>query len=255
MNIVKTRAIVLKEQNFRDSSKILTLYTQQFGKLKVLAKGIKSPKSRMAGNLQQFSLLEVVLYKKEQSDFHLLSQADLIDPLEKVYNDLERLAYGSAVLELVNRLTADDEPHPGLFALLTETLRALETAAEDKLPLQLWSFALKLSANLGYRPNLAGCVDCGKSDYKSEYLLFSPESGGLVCRNCARQQEFYLKLSQKGWELMKKMLELNPNELECISTDKSRIREISEIISSLLEYHAHTRKNLNSLEFLEQLKY
>src|SRR4030066_2343630 len=178
MNIFKTRGIVLKSQNFRDSSQILTLYTQKFGKLKLLAKGIKSPRSRMAGNLQQFSVVEVVFYKKEEADLHLLSQADLVDPQAEIYKNLTRLSFASAILELVDRLTVEDQTHPGLFSLLSESLDKMNNLPLEKLPVLLWSFALRLSANLGYRPNLAGCMNCKKKSLPRPFILFSVEQGG-----------------------------------------------------------------------------
>src|SRR4030066_1330831 len=254
MNIFKTRGIVLKSQNFRDSSQILTLYTQKFGKLKLLAKGIKSPRSRMAGNLQQFSVVEVVFYKKEEADLHLLSQADLVDPQAEIYKNLTRLSYASAILELVDRLTVEDETHPGLYSILTETLHILTGIPEDKLPVLVWSFALRLASNLGYRPNLAGCSICGKKELKEPYLLFSVEQGGLVCRACSEPGSFYLKLSRESYEAMKQMLKSTPAEVERIAVTPKQLQEISEIILNLLEYHAHTQKDLKSLAFLEKLK-
>lgn len=252
MNISKTRGIVLKGQDFRDTSKILTLFTQRFGKLKVLAKGVKSPQSRMAGNLQQFCLVEIVFYKKEQSELHLLSQVELLDPQEEIYSNLTRLSYASAVLELVDRLTVEEESHPGLFSLLADTLEQIKTTPEEKLPLGVWSFALRMAANLGYRPNLAGCSVCSKKDLKGEFLLFSVEQGGLVCKGCAQPGSFYLKLSPASWEIMKQML--HGSTLEKMEVNSKELQEIPEIVLSLLEYHAHTQKNLKSIEFLEKLK-
>src|SRR4030065_1557095 len=173
MNISKTKGIVLKGENFRDSSRIFTIFSQKFGKLRLLAKGVKTPKSRMAGNLQQFSVVEVVFYKKEESGLHLLSQADLIESNFEISDDLTRLSFASAMLELVDRLTVEDQTHPGLFSLLSESLDKMNNLPLEKLPVLLWSFALRLSANLGYRPNLAGCMNCKKKSLPRPFILFS----------------------------------------------------------------------------------
>jgi DNA repair protein RecO (recombination protein O) len=254
MNLFKTRGIVLKSQNFRDSSQIVTLFTQKFGKLKLLAKGIKSPKSRMGGNLQQFSLVEVVFYRKENSELHLLSQVELLDPQEELYNNLTKLSYASAILELVDRLTVEEETHPGLFSLVAETLQEFKDLSEQKLPILTWSFALKLAANLGYSPNLSGCTICNRRDLSVQFILFSVEQGGIVCRNCSEPGSFYLKLSSESWLLMKRMLASTGAEVEKLQVSPKQLEEISEVILNVLEYHAHTQKNLKSLEFLEKLK-
>jgi DNA repair protein RecO (recombination protein O) len=254
MNILKTKGIVLKGQNFRDSSLILTLFTQKFGKLKLLAKGIKSPKSRMGGNLQQFSVVEIVFYRKENSELHLLSQVELLDPQEEIYNNLTKLSYASAVLELVDRLTVEEESHPGLFSLVAETLHRFKEISEEKLPILTWSFTLRLAANLGYCPNLSGCTICNRKEFSGPFILFSVEQGGLVCKNCSEPGSYYLKLSKESWQVMKQMLASTGAEVGRLEVNSKQLQEISEIIMSVLEYHAHTQKNLKSLEFLEKLK-
>jgi DNA repair protein RecO (recombination protein O) len=254
MNISKTKGIVLKGENFRDSSRIFTIFSQKSGKLRLLAKGVKNPKSRMAGNLQQFSVVEIVFYKKQESSLHLLSQAELLEPHSKIYGNLTRLSFASAMLELVERLTVEEETHPGLFSLLSGSLEKIENLPPEKLPILLWSFALRLSANLGYRPNLAGCLHCKKKTSAGPYILFCVEQGGIVCKGCAQPGMFYLKLSPQSWEVMKRMLAVSESEMEQIEANPTQLKEISEVILNLLEYHAHTRKGLKSLEFLEKVK-
>jgi DNA repair protein RecO (recombination protein O) len=254
MNICKSKAIVLKSKDFRDSSRILTLFTQKFGKIKMLAKGVKSAKSRLAGNLQQFSVIEVVFYKREQSDLHFLSQADLLDPRPGLYQDLDRLSHASAAVELVNKMTAQEEPHPGLFSLLTEATEQIQSLPIEKLPLAVWSFALRLAANLGYRPNLAGCSICRRRSLNGSFVFFSVEQGGLLCRKCTQPGSLYLRLSLESWTLMKRMLGTTHSSLEKLEASPKQLQEVSDIVLGLLEYHAHTQKNLRSLEFLERLK-
>ena len=84
--------------------------------------------------------------------------------------------------------------------------------------------------------------------------MFSVEQGGLVGRACSEPGSFYLKLSRKSYEAMKQMLKSTPAEVERIAVTPKQLQEISEIILNLLEYHAHTQKELKSLEFLEKLK-
>src|SRR3990170_1476786 len=176
MNIFKSLAIVLKSENWRETSKILTLFSQRFGKIKVIAKGARDPKSRLAGNLELFSQISIVFYKKESTDLHLLSQVDLIQPLPKIQDDLKRFSYASAVTELLNKLTESEEVHPGLFNLTWETLENINEAPQNKLDNYLWAYVLKLASNLGYRPKLSACISCNKKEALSgEYLFFSSE--------------------------------------------------------------------------------
>lgn len=254
MNIFKSLAIVLKSESWRETSKILTLYSQRFGKIKVIAKGARDPKSRLAGNLELFSQISIVFYKKENTDLHLLSQVDLLYPLPKIQDDLKRFSYASAVAELLNKLTESEEVHPGLFSLTWETLQSLNEAPQNKLDNYLWSYALKLASNLGYRPKLSACISCGKKEsLNTENLFFSSEQGGMICQNCVQEGFFYLKLSRKSWEMMKLLLTSQNSHLESLTLNKKQISEISDTILSLLEYHAHLPKTIKSLEFWEKL--
>lgn len=254
MNIFKSLAIVLKSENWRETSKILTLYSQRFGKIKVIAKGARDPKSRLAGNLELFSQINIVFYKKENTDLHLLSQVDLVEPLPKIQDDLKRFSYASAVAELLNKLTESEEVHPGLFSLTWETLQNLNQAPQNKLDNYLWAYALKLASNLGYRPKLSACISCNKKEALSgENLFFSSEKGGMICKNCVQEGSFYLKLSRKSWEMMKLLLTSQNSHLESMTMNKKQVSEISDAILSLLKYHTHLPKTIKSLEFWEKL--
>ncbi len=255
MNIFKSLAIVLKSENWRETSKVLTLYSQRFGKIKVIAKGARDPKSRLAGNLELFSQISIVFYKKENTDLHLLSQVDLLEPLPKIQDDLKRFSYASAVAELLNKLTESEEVHSGLFSLTWETLQNIHEAPPNKLDNYLWSYTLKLASNLGYRPKLSACISCDKKEsLTGENLFFSPEQGGIICRNCAHEGVFYLRLSKKSWEMMKLLLTSQNSHLESLTLNKKQISEISDTILALLEYHTHLPKTIKSLDFWEKLE-
>ena len=227
MNIFKTYAIVLKSENWRETSKILTLFSQRFGKIRVIAKGVRNPKSKLVGNLEPFSQVNIVFYKKENTDLHLLSQVDLLQPLPKIQNDLKRFAYASAVTELLDKLTEPEEVHPGLFSLTWETLQNIEAASIAKLDNYLWSYVLKLASNLGYCPKLSACISCNKTEaLATEHLFFSAEKGGMICKNCVQEGSYYLRLSKKSWEIMKLFLTSQNSKLESLILNKKQISEI-----------------------------
>jgi len=106
MSITKTEAIVLKSMKFGDTSKIATLYTKDHGKIKVIAKGIRKPKSRLAGALQTLSHIQIVFYRKRTSEIYLLSQSETIKSYQSLYKDLNRYVFACAALELLNLIDA-----------------------------------------------------------------------------------------------------------------------------------------------------
>jgi DNA repair protein RecO (recombination protein O) len=184
--ITKTEAVVLKTMKYRDTSKIVTFYTRRFGKLKAVAKGARQLRSKFGASLDPLSQVSLVLYKKEQRDLHLISQCDLLGFLKHTHDDLEKLAVGLAVLELVDQVAREEEEHEALYSLLSETLGRIENAERNVLNL-FFAFELRSSALLGFLPDLDFCSVCRRSLDKLEgerSLLFRLPSGGILCRQC-----------------------------------------------------------------------
>jgi len=250
MSITKTEALVLKSIKFGDTSKIATLYTNNYGKIKVIAKGIRKPKSRLAGALQTFSHLQIVFYKKQTTEIYLLSQSEIIHSYQSLTRDLNRYVFASAVLELLDRLITGEEPNPKLFELTLETLSFMESCPQRSLEKSFWSYTLKLADLLGYKPKLDRCVSCGKPVLEN-FILFSPEKGGVVCKKCVRSDQTYLRLSKDSVAWALKLQSIKTEDLDTYHIPKESLKEISNIILNLLDYHAGKGKDLKSLEFLK----
>src|SRR6185503_15822110 len=152
MALLTTEGIVLKTQALGDTSRIVTLYTRDHGLRKVVAKGARKSPSRFGYALEPLSRSRFVLYLKPDRDLHLLSQAEVLDPLGSRLADLTRLAHAQAALEIVDRLVWGEEPHPELFELLCQTLAGCGRAPLPSLPAVTLAFQLQLAGLLGYRP-------------------------------------------------------------------------------------------------------
>ena len=87
MSLIKTEAIVLRSANYRDKSKIVTLYTKSHGKLGAIAKGVRDSKTRWGGVLQSMGYLNILLYYKENRTLHLLSSAEYIKTYSGIYEN------------------------------------------------------------------------------------------------------------------------------------------------------------------------
>jgi DNA repair protein RecO (recombination protein O) len=250
MSLVKTEGVVLKSIKYGDSSLIFSIYTKDLGKVKIIAKGIKRPKNRtLPPGL--FSLTEIVFYKKERSELHLLSSAETLKSFSGLSKSLNRFSWASAVSELLDQLIKGEESNLRIFNLSLKILSRMETTDESNLEKLFWSFALKLSTHLGYKPKLDACVSCGV-EIKEEEVLFSPERGGVVCKNCAKEDEYFLKLSRKSYLATRKLLSLDIKRVDKFPVDKESRDEISELVKSFLSYHTGA-KELKALDFLRKI--
>ena len=99
MALRKTEAIVLRSRHLGETSKILILFTERFGKLAVVAKGARRPKSRFGASLDLFARSSVVLYLKENRDLGLVTESTLVEGFYGLREDARRLGQASAVVE------------------------------------------------------------------------------------------------------------------------------------------------------------
>jgi|SRR3990170_1675857 len=250
MSLVKTEGIVLKSFKYGDSSLIFSLYTRDFGKVKVLAKGIKRGKSKTAP-LGFLSLAEVVFYKRERTELHLLSSAETLKSFSGLSKSLNRFSWASAVSELLDQLIKGEESNLRIFNLSLKTLSRMELTDESNLEKLFWSFALKLSAHLGYKPKLDSCLNCG-AEIKDQEVFFSPERGGVICKKCAKEDEYFLKLRRESYLIARKLLSLDINQADKFPVDKESLNEISELVKSFISYHTGA-KELKTLDFLRKI--
>ncbi len=253
MSITKTEAIVLKGLKFGDTSKIVTLYTKDYGKIKVIAKGIRKPKSRLAGTLETFFHIHIVFYKKTTTEIYLLSQSEIIQPFQKITKDLNRYAFASGALELLDKLITGEEPNPEIFELTLNTLSFMENCPSKSLEKSFLFFAIRLADILGYKPKFDRCISCNKTT-PDKLILFSPEKGGIVCSRCARQDQAYLRLSKRSAGSALKLQSIKMDKLNSYNIPREQLREISNVVLNLLDYHTGKGRDLKSLEFLKRTK-
>ncbi len=180
---VKSRAIVLRRHRLGETSGVIVCYTRDYGKVRLLAKGVRKGGGRLGAALDPFVESGVVFYLSPGRDLSLVSQAEPEREFRSLRNDIERQAYAAVALELVDRLVAEHAPDAGLFELIIGTLELMDEADEEDLPARLWSFELKLADRLGYAPVLDRCARCGSE--LAEGAEFSEDEGGALCPSCA----------------------------------------------------------------------
>jgi DNA repair protein RecO (recombination protein O) len=165
-----------------ETSLIVSLYTREHGKVRVVAKGGRGTKSKFKGCLEVLTHNRVIFYDKRTRDLQLLSKTDLIDPHYGIIGDPQRTALGLAAAELVDRAVVGEEPFPEVFDLLASVLRKLENG-RGFLEGALWFFEGHFIDLMGYKPAWDACVQCGQS-LGTDGGFFQPSSGGLLCGRC-----------------------------------------------------------------------
>ncbi len=183
MGIEKTAALVMRSYPLGDTSRIVHLLSPTRGRLSVVAKGVRGPKSRFGAALEPFTAISAVIYYRPDRDLQFLSQAEILGRRAVLASSILRFAYASAVIELLDQALVGEEPAEALYLLIASTLDELEQAPEEALRGAFMGYIARLVGVLGYSPELGRCVRCAGS--VGDGAGWHAERGGLICRRCA----------------------------------------------------------------------
>ncbi len=182
MATLKTPALITKTMDWRDSSKIITLFCREHGRLDVIAKGSNRPKSPYVGILEALNLIEAVIHFSDKRELQLLGKADLETSFAGIKTDLVKTGYALGILEILNTFFKDPEPAAEFYDFVIYLLGEMEAGGKAKT--FFWYFMLKLTSYLGFRPEFTACRICHKT-VQEERVHFSFGSGAVVCAGCA----------------------------------------------------------------------
>ncbi len=153
MKYRKAQGIVLKKQNYRETDQILTIWTAELGKVRVLARGLRASKSKMAYSLQDLSLIK---FEMTGRSLPTIISVQLVRNFKGVRSNLAKMAPAFYVTELMLKTTADEHPNEAAFEHLVEFLEVLDSEENlDAINVALNSFTLKLLDCLGFSAEYA----------------------------------------------------------------------------------------------------
>jgi len=191
----KALALVLRTTDWSETSRIATLWTREFGKVRVLAKGGRRLRSNFESALDLLTVCSIVLLRKSSGSLDLLTEAQVVQRFPRLRHDLPALYAGYYIAELLADWTEDYDPHPVLFEEARATLESLG-AADVAVGPRLARFELVLLREFGYSPVWDACVACSAPVADEGVLAFSPAAGGIMCPACQPGQRGRLPLSE-----------------------------------------------------------
>src|SRR4051794_37672353 len=151
----KAQALVLRTTDFSETSRIATLWTREFGRVRALAKGGRRLRSNFESALDLLTVCSIVFLRKS-SGLDLLTEAQVVERFGALRRDLPALYAGYYLAELLGDWTEDYDPHPALFDAARRTLQELGAGQVPAGP-RLARFEFELLRELGYRPVLDRC--------------------------------------------------------------------------------------------------
>lgn len=252
---VESRAVVLRSYKLGETSKLVVCYTQEFGKVRLVAKGGRKGGGRLGAALEPLMVSKVLFYLKEGRSLSLLSGAEIEREFPSMRRDVVRMAYGSAVVELVDRTIHEREKDTGLFDHIERSLAEMDQVSEDELDDALWRFELNLAAALGYGPELSACVQCGSAD--NRLAGFSPTLGGLVCARCGASGSGIALTTVSVAEVLRLVaVDARSGSTSGVGVRLTRAErdDVTRALHGFLEEQGGHRLRIKSMDFLAQIR-
>jgi DNA repair protein RecO (recombination protein O) len=196
--LYRTEAVVLRRGEFGEADRILTAYSPDHGKLRLVAKGVRKVRSRKAGHLEPFTRVELQIARGH--DLDVITQATALNLHTGLHQDLERFGYAAYVVELMDRFTVQESDARGLYRLLVDTLERLNEPSQPAAVVDYYQ--LRLLDLLGYRPELFRCLGCG-AEVRPADQYFSAAAGGVLCPECGPRRPEARRLSLAALKVLR----------------------------------------------------
>ncbi len=232
--IVTTESIVLRTRKQGDSSRIVTLYTKDFGKLNVIAKGAREMRSPFASALQLFNHLSVVFYKKENRDLYLLSKAETVTKMTGIQLSMEQLTAASKIVDLVQRTMHDEQPDAKLFELLVKSLHHIAEDPPQLAPVVASYFFYHFAAHEGFAIQLP-------EEMEGDRFILNIQTGEIFEANLSAGSVDHrlVLVSAKALVVLRTFgrnaIPTGPTAMDLVVTD-----EVATILDKFLRVHIDT---------------
>jgi len=244
--LFRAEAIVLRERDFGEADRILTLLTPA-GKITAMAKGIRRATSRKAGHLGLFFRAQLLLARGRT--FYIVSQAESLDEYAGLRGDLARFTYACYIAELMDRFVQEEEESPELFELMSQALGWI--AHEHDMRLWTRYYELRLLALAGYHPQLFQCAHC-ETALQPVRNYFGPQEGGVLCANCGPQAMRAWPISLNAQKVLRFLATRPVQEVARLGMHESTQAEIETLLQHYIEHILE--RDVQSLTVLKRLR-
>lgn len=177
MSLQRTKGIIIRSIDFKDSSKVLTLFSEKYGKIPVIAHGAKRIANTVNASYETGNLVDVVMYKKSDNNLMgTISQISIINQFKKTKMDLIKTAMAQYCMEFIYKNTEDYDENRSLYILILTFLQLINDRNVSMKTKACWDYnVMKL---IGVEPNIWECIICGKPVKEGIWIA---EEGGISC--------------------------------------------------------------------------
>ena len=246
--LYRTEGIVLKRSDFGEADRLLVVFTPGFGKLRLLAKGVRKVPSRKAGHVELFMRSQLLVARGRNLD--IVTQAEALDAYAGLRDTLVRATYAYYFAELVDAFMEEGEENEAVYRLLALALERLAAGDEPRLLARF--FEMKLLGCVGYRPELQRCVACGAPHAPSQ-VFFSPGEGGMRCSACGEAAPGVLAVSLGAFKVLRYLHSQEYGSISGLRLRAATAREVEQVLHRYLTFTLE--RNLKAAAFLDLVQH
>ena len=232
----RTQGFFLKKEEQGEANRLFTVFTRDFGKLKIFGRAIRKIKSKLRAGSEIFSLSEIEFIQGKA--YKTLTDTVLIDRFKNIKENPEKLETALQIAKALDSFLGEEEKDDEIWQLLKETLQRL-----NDYPLQTIGHSLiyhyffwNLVSILGYKPELYHCSVCQKKLFPRN-LYFSSKEGGVICESCFQKMDektkhLCLKINVNVVKILRLIIEKNWKILKRLKIEKEDKENLSSLSKS-----------------------
>ncbi|SEF74097.1 DNA replication and repair protein RecO [Caloramator fervidus] len=246
LSLINVQGVVLKDISLGETDKIITVFTDKLGKIDIVAHGARRPKSPIASSTLPFCYSRFLVYKGK--NLYTLRQSSIIESFQRIIMDLNKLAYGSYFLELIDILNEKEVKNVYMLGVLLKTLYLLYHDDIDLDIIKL-TFEYKVLSFAGFQPIVNSCIKCKR---RNNLKYFSIKDGGIFCSDCVNFNNDFFELKNEEINFLNKIRNIKIEELRNIKYDRRLVENLSVIMEKYVSYHVE--RQIKSLNLIKDLK-
>lgn len=239
--ITKVEGMIVSETPYGESSKIIHVFSKEYGIISIMCKGAKSMKSKMRALTMKFTYGFFYIYYKEDK-LSLLKDVDVLDSFKNIKQDIVLISY----LNYISELTVQVYKHSLEYSIYDYYISILKKIEDGMDPLILTNILeIKYLPFLGVGLELDSCILCGN---KTNIVTIDAYAGGFICKNCYQNQTL---VSPKTIKLIRMYYYVDVESISKLAISEDVAREINIFINNY--YDRYTGLYLQSKKFLNKM--
>ena len=223
------------------------MFTEDQGKVTILAKGAWRPKNNAGALLEPMNHIHLQYYHKSSREIQILKDGVFSQQFSNLRKELNKIIVGLAIVEMIDKSTMDNNPFPILYRLGWRVLKKLNDEKQN-IWLVLIFFLYQLSLRLGFLPNLKKCSKCNTD---LTIGCFDDHTGELVCMDCSTQSK--INLGENSLLALQKLESLHLDEIHTLSVNIEGIANSIQFLDTFISFHLEGLNNVRSMEMVKQI--